>query len=221
MHRVFRYIVVTVVCVWVAAVVYLLRTPDPVEESMAHFSSQCPFCTIAKAYPPTEAQIPNDPNAELISPNCHLILSTKSVLAFLDIMPITQGHVLVIPRTHRTKLGDLQGDEGAALGMWLPAISRATMRALGNGDGDWNVVQNNGATAAQVVPHVHYHIIPRNGQVPEIKARSWTMFGRGQRDELDDEDGVKIAALIRKELAADVKALENSDSVARELLSKF
>ena len=95
------------------------------------------------------------------------------------------------------------------------------MRALGNGDGDWNVVQNNGATAAQVVPHVHYHIIPRNGQVPEIKARSWTMFGRGQRDELDDEDGVKIAALIRKELVADVKALENSDSVARELLSKF
>lgn len=59
-------------------------------------------------------------------------------------MPITQGHVLVVPRPHREKLGDLKGHEGASLGQWLPAISRAVMRALGKEGGDWNVVQNNG-----------------------------------------------------------------------------
>lgn len=70
-------------------------------------------------------------------------------MAFLDIMPITAGHVLVIPRNHRVKLGDLQGSEGAALGQWLPAVSRAVMRALGKGDGDWNVVQNNGKASCK------------------------------------------------------------------------
>jgi len=67
-------------------------------------------------------------------------------MAFLDIMPMTAGHVLVIPRTHREKLGDLRGREGASLGQWLPIVSRAVMRALGRAGGDWNVVQNNGIT---------------------------------------------------------------------------
>ena len=106
--------------------------------------SSCPFCMIAANYPPAESQIPKNPNSELITPNCHLILSTPSVMAFLDILPITQGHVLVIPREHREKLKDLKGSQGAALGAWLPVVSRATMRALGRGEGDWNIVQNNG-----------------------------------------------------------------------------
>ena len=106
--------------------------------------ARCPFCLIAATYPPTEPDIPHKPDSTLISPNCHLILSTPAVLAFLDIMPITMGHVLVVPREHREKIGDLRGEEGAALGQWLPSISRAVMRALGKDGGDWNVVQNNG-----------------------------------------------------------------------------
>ena len=107
-------------------------------------TSSCPFFTIAASYPPTESQVPKNPNSELITPNCHLILSTPQVMAFLDILPITQGHVLVIPREHRETLKDLKGSQGAALGAWLPVVSRATMRALGRGEGDWNIVQNNG-----------------------------------------------------------------------------
>lgn len=104
----------------------------------------CPFCNIADAYGPSPSYIPENPSPELIDPNCHLILSTPSVLAFLDILPITQGHVLVVPRQHREKLKDLKGHQGAALGAWLPVVSKATMRALGRAEGDWNVVQNNG-----------------------------------------------------------------------------
>ncbi len=111
---------------------------------MTSLELTCPFCAIANAYPPCKSRIPQNPDPELISPNCHLILSTECVLAFLDIMPITEGHVLVVSRTHREKLGDLKGNEGAALGMWLPVISRAVMRALGRDNGHWNVVQNNG-----------------------------------------------------------------------------
>lgn len=83
-------------------------------------------------------------------------------------------------------------------------------------------MSNLGASAAQVVPHVHYHIIPRGGgDLPELKARSWTMFGRGQREELDDDDGIKIAAAIRKELEKDLQAMAENDKDGRRLLEKL
>lgn len=63
-------------------------------------------------------------------------------------------------------------------------------------------MQNNGAAAAQVVPHMHYHLIPR----PEIRAsgrfsESFTMFGRGQREELDDDEAEVLAESLRQKLA--------------------
>ncbi|CRK38409.1 hypothetical protein BN1708_020526, partial [Verticillium longisporum] len=75
----------------------------------------------------------------------------------------------------------------AELGRFLRTLSRALARVTGVED--WNVVQNNGAAAAQVVMHMHYHLIPR----PEIRAsgrfsESFTMFGRGKREELDDDE---------------------------------
>lgn len=83
----------------------------------------------------------------------------------------------------------------------MRVLSAALARATGVDD--WNVVQNNGAAAAQVVPHMHFHIIPR----PEIRAsgrfrESFTMFGRGQREELDDDVAESLAADVRREVAA-------------------
>ena len=72
---------------------------------------------------------------------------------------------------------------------------------------DYNIVQNNGARAAQVVPHVHFHIIPRPESMPEIKSKSWTMFGRGQREELDEEEGVGVAREMRRVLRGEVEKM--------------
>ena len=54
-----------------------------------------------------------------------------------------------------------------------------------------------GAAAAQVVPHVHFHIIPRPALTPELRNRSFTMFGRGQRSELDDDEAADMAGKLR------------------------
>ena len=143
-------------------------------------------------------------------------------MAFLDIMPISQGHVLVIPRRHCEKIKDVRGREGAALGMWLPVISRSVMRALGRGEGDWNIVQNNGVAAAQVVPHVHYHIIPRGGGVvAEVKARSFTMFGASTRSDLDESEAGVLASKIRKEVERDLELMETEDQEGRKMLGKL
>lgn len=76
-----------------------------------------------------------------------------------------------------------------------------------------------GARAAQVVPHVHFHIIPRVGDdVPEVKARSWTVFGKGQREELDEYDAVLLVGRMRERLKGEVERVrrrEGEEAVRR------
>jgi diadenosine tetraphosphate (Ap4A) HIT family hydrolase len=62
-----------------------------------------------------------------------------------------------------------------------------------------------GPRAAQVVPHVHFHIIPRKESLVKVENRSWTMFGRGGRGDLDDEEGAQIAEKIRAELRSEIE----------------
>lgn len=73
-------------------------------------TESCPFCNIAVNNPPGSFHDPesgsNLPTQDL-DPTAHLILSTEHVLAFLDIMPLTRGHVLVAPRRHFEMLGDM------------------------------------------------------------------------------------------------------------------
>lgn len=170
----------------------------------------CPFCNIAASYAPYAPTSPPPPSSPSISstataPETHLILSTPTAIAFLDIMPLSPFHLLLCPRTHSAKLADVDPDEAASLGRYLPILSRALVRVLGEGT-DWNVVQNNGAGAGQVVGHVHFHVIPRvsggsTGAMGERFAKSFAMFGKGRREELDEEEGREMAARLRSAVA--------------------
>lgn len=167
-------------------------------------SEKCPFCKIASVYTPYDPTSPSpssslSPTRNSAEPETYILLSTPVVIAFLDIMPLSRGHLLVCPRRHAPKLTDTTPSEARELGYYLRVLSAALSRATGVED--WNVVQNNGAAAAQVVPHMHYHVIPR----PEIRAQGrwsekFTMFGRGQRSDLDPEDGEKLAVRVREEI---------------------
>lgn len=90
---------------------------------------------------------------------CHRVYEDDKVLAFLDINPLSRGHVLIIPKEPAETLDQLSEDSAAAIGRVLPRLSRAVMAATGARD--YNVLQNNGAPAHQAVFHVHFHIIPK------------------------------------------------------------
>lgn len=90
---------------------------------------------------------------------CHKIYDDPHVLAFLDINPLSPGHTLVIPKEAKATLAELSDDSAAALGRVLPRLCRAVMQV--SGAKDYNILQNNGAAAHQVVMHVHFHIIPK------------------------------------------------------------
>lgn len=90
---------------------------------------------------------------------CHRVYEDDAVLAFLDINPLSHGHTLLIPKEPAERLEQLSDESAAAIGRALPRLCRAVMRATGATD--YNVLQNNGAAAHQVVMHVHFHIIPK------------------------------------------------------------
>jgi histidine triad (HIT) family protein len=91
---------------------------------------------------------------------CHRIYEDDAVLAFLDVNPLSRGHALVIPKEPAATLDQLSDDAAAALGRVLPRIARAVLAATGARA--FNVLQNNGSAAHQIVFHVHFHIIPKH-----------------------------------------------------------
>ncbi len=61
------------------------------------------------------------------------------------------------------------------------------------------------------MPHVHFHIIPRNGDVPEVKARSWTVFGKGQREDLDEGEAEVLVKRMRVLLEREVERVRRRE----------
>ncbi len=92
---------------------------------------------------------------------CHRVYEDDHVLAFLDIMPLSPGHTLVIPKERKAHLHELSDASAAAIGRVLPRLVRAILKVTGAHA--YNILQNNGPEAHQAVPHVHFHIIPRHG----------------------------------------------------------
>ena len=88
----------------------------------------------------------------------------------------------MIPKTHHATLDITPPDVAAACAAVLPRLGKAVVETTGaNG---WNVLQNNGPVAGQVVHHVHFHIIPRNeadglgfrwpaGKLDDEEAKKW------------------------------------------------
>ena len=80
-------------------------------------------------------------------------------LAFMDIMPQSDGHVLVIPKRHAAQIFDVTADEAAKLIRVTHKIAGAVRNAM-QPDGVM-LAQLNGADAGQTVFHLHFHIVPR------------------------------------------------------------
>ncbi len=115
---------------------------------------ECIFCRIAAG------EIP-----------CVKVHETETTLAFMDINPLTEGHLLVVPKAHVETLYDAAPAQLADLMGVVSRVARAQKAALGN-EG-LNLVQANGKAAFQSVPHLHFHLIPRRPQ--DGAGFDWTM----------------------------------------------
>ena len=104
--------------------------------------TKCIFCSIIAGHQPG-VQVYRDTN----------------FLVIMDKYPINRGHTLVIPTKHYENLLQMPPVEVGRLYSLVPAIAKAVVSAV-KADG-FNVGQNNGIAANQIVPHVHVHVVPR------------------------------------------------------------
>lgn len=88
----------------------------------------------------------------------------ERTVTFMDIMPATRGHALVVPKTHSTDLLEIGADDLTAVALAAQRQARRVMDRLG-ADGV-NLINSNRRAAWQTVFHVHVHVIPRYADDP-------------------------------------------------------
>jgi histidine triad (HIT) family protein len=116
------------------------------------------------------------------------IYEDDKTLAFMDIMPATEGHTLVIPKEPAETIFDLSSDGAADLIKTTKKIAAAVKKAL-DCPGVM-LAQLNGAAAGQSVPHIHFHILPRS-------QANFSLHGRSM---VDPKTLEPVAAKIRAAL---------------------
>ena len=85
----------------------------------------------------------------------HTVAETVEYLAFLDIQPLTRGHVLVIPKTEVDYIFDLNDETYAGLWIFARIVAAGIKKAV-------PCKKVGVAVIGLEVPHTHIHLIPMN-----------------------------------------------------------
>ncbi|MFZ0329350.1 MAG: HIT family protein [Nitrososphaeraceae archaeon] len=140
-----------------------------------HKTPSCLFCSIIQGKAPVA-----------------LVYTDNEFVALMDKYPVNHGHTLLIPKVHYNDLLSMPLNQIGRMYCVAANLAKAIVSSV-RADG-FNLGQNNGRAANQIVPHVHVHIIPRynydspNGNWPSRKVASLA-------------DLTKIAESIRNSIA--------------------
>lgn len=106
------------------------------------FDASCIFCKIVRKQAPAS-----------------IIYEDETVIVFLDIRPLNEGHTLVIPKKHYVDIFDIPEKQLSQVHKVAKQVSLAVKKAT-NADGI-SIIQQNGKAAAQDIFHLHVHVVPR------------------------------------------------------------
>jgi histidine triad (HIT) family protein len=121
------------------------------------------------------------------------VYEDENTLAFLDIAPIADGHVLLIPKHHEQFVEDLPEEIYSTLFDSLKGLVKPIQEAFDAPAS--NIGLNNGPNAGQIIPHVHIHIIPRPKKAGPTLFSSADRFKPRSKEYFEE-----IAEKIRKEI---------------------
>jgi histidine triad (HIT) family protein len=117
------------------------------------------------------------------------VYEDDKAFAFLDIMPRTAGHTLVLPKAPARNIFDVAADDLAYVMTVTQRIAKAAVKAF-EADGV-TIQQFNESAGGQVVFHLHVHVIPRKAGVAMKPPAS-----EKEKPELLAEHAKKLAAAI-------------------------
>src|SRR6266403_1111958 len=158
----------------ITRIAWLELTLGPSPVYVSPMTTSCIFCRIVGGEVPAE-----------------VVAREPEVVAFLDVQPLADGHVLVVPRAHAASVEDLKPAEADALFRAVVRLAGPVRKALGAAGTTIGV--NNGEATGQTIPHVHVHIVPR--WEGDGAGSVHTIFPRNAKRKLPE-----VGAAIRKAL---------------------
>jgi histidine triad (HIT) family protein len=120
---------------------------------------------------------------------CYKVYEDDKVLAFLDIMPRSPGHTLVLPKAPARNILDIGADDLAHVIATAQKVAKAAIKAF-SADGI-TIQQFNEGAGGQVVFHLHLHVIPRKAGVAMKPPAS-----EKEKPDVLAENAKKLAAAI-------------------------
>lgn len=113
------------------------------------------------------------------------VYEDERTVAFMDISPLNDGHVLVVPKAHAENIWEASAEDLAGVAVAAKKVAEAIREAL-HPDG-LTLLQANGKAAGQMVGHFHLHLVPR-----------WLGDGKGLDWELARGDPARIQEVAAK-----------------------
>lgn len=126
--------------------------------------SDCIFCKIVAG------EIPS-----------YKIYEDDSTLVFLDIAPVNPGHVLVVSKKHFANMEEIPGEDLCQLIKAVKKVGQALKEGMG-AEG-YNINENNDPVAGQIIPHIHFHIVPRRAE-DGLKLWPQGKYGEGEAEKI-------------------------------------
>jgi histidine triad (HIT) family protein len=90
---------------------------------------------------------------------CTKVYEDERALAFMDVSPLNEGHLLVVPKEHFGNIVEIDPGLYGHLYALVCKMAKAVQASVG--PEGMNVMQLNGEAGNQVVPHLHIHLVPR------------------------------------------------------------
>lgn len=115
----------------------------------------------------------------------HIVAEDEHYIAFLDIMPLVKGHVLVVPKVEVDYIFDLEDEVLAGLHVFSKKVAKAIDKTI-------KCTRVGVAVIGLEVPHVHVHLVP-------LRSMDDINFNR-EKLQLSKEELAEIAETIRKGL---------------------
>ena len=136
---------------------------------------------------------PNNVFAKILrgEADAHVVLDEEHCVAFMDLMPQSPGHTLVIPREPAESLFALSPEAWQTLSATTRRVAQAVQAAFQ--PAGMMLMQLNGRDAGQTVFHLHFHVVPR------YEGEGLTFHARSMADPAELREH---AARIRAELGA-------------------
>lgn len=133
-----------------------------------------------------------------------LVYKGKSVSVLYNYKPLLPGHLLIIPQRQAERLEDVSDQEWLEIKQVIEMIHQAFTRAYHAPD--YVLILQNGLTAGQTVPHMHFHMFPRNDQsIVYTKFLIWKNFlteAIGLRSPLSKDELQKQVNFLKEQIGA-------------------